>query len=117
MFADDKLIVPQHEKEQGAGLHDDGDVHIIVKITYRVENGELREQEYGAETVRMTEFPKKVDDLGRKLRSQVPQKSIQKARNVIHGHFRCTQSENEQLHYAGSILSTVIRISKHHVFS
>lgn len=38
-------------EEHGAGFHDDEDVNVIVKYTYRLENRKLRGRDCGVETV------------------------------------------------------------------
>lgn len=100
-------VSPEHD----TSLHDDGDVNVNMKFTYKVENGKLKEREYGVETVRMAGFPREVVEMARELRSQVPDQSMQTAENVIHHHFRFTQSETEQLRQARNIVRIAQRKS------
>lgn len=91
--------------------HDDDDVNVNVKFTYRVETGELADKEYGVETVRMAGFPKEVVKAAQELRPHVPQRCIQTAENVMRHHFRFTQHETDQLRQARSIIRVAQRKS------
>lgn len=68
-----KRIASQQGEEYESSLHDDGDVNVNVKLSYKVKNGDLRERGYDDKIVGIAQLSKKLVYFVRELRSQIPQ--------------------------------------------
>lgn len=104
-----KRITEDTEGQDEQASNGENDVNVNIMFTYKVENGEMAQTEYGVETARMAGFPKKIVQLAQAMRGQVPGQRIRTARDLIHHHFRLTQENTEQLRAAQSIVRVAQR--------